>query len=341
MPCEMPSAANLPIPRKTGEAAGVGGEEEELEPPLSPDSSLSPSPIPPKPTSGLPPHWTVEDSKRHPGKWYFFNKKTKERRWWKDPPPGVPRPGQNPPQRPGTAVPWAPSSERQANLKDEVQVSWAEAEAEEDEGDEDVEEYDPDADADLVKNLTLGDEDEDDEEDDDTRVDFELPAALQAQGVPHKPFGPLKAGWVVVDSRRYPGKWYYFHQGQGERRWWDKPPGQGSTAEVAAANEEAEREAEARKLRGNDAFKAGDYDGAIEHYTAGIACWPSVVLFQNRAMANLKLETWGSVIADCNSAIAMDVSAPKAYFRRALAWIGLGRLQDAVNDFEEVSRLQP
>jgi len=219
-----------------------------------------------------------------------------------------------------------------------MQVSWDEAEAEE-EGDEEAEEYDPEADAALVEGLSLGEEED---EDDDTMkaVDFPLPAALQAAGVPHKPFGALPAGWILVDSKRYEGKWYFYHQGLGERRWWTNPPGEEAPAAVVA-NEDAEREAEACKLRGNDAFKAGDYEGSISHYGAGIACWPSIVLFQNRAMANLKQECWGAVIADCNSAIAMDSASPKAYFRRACAWIGLGRLQDAVNDFEEVSRLLP
>ena len=49
-------------------------------------------------------------------------------------------------------------------------------------------------------------------------------------------------------------------------------------------------------------------------YTKGIECYPSQVLFQNRAMAYLKLEQWQNAVCDCDSAIAIDANATKVSY---------------------------
>ena len=66
------------------------------------------------------------------------------------------------------------------------------------------------------------------------------------------------------------------------------------------------------------AIAAKDFEGAVATYTEGIECYPTAVLFCNRAMAQLKLENWGSVIADCTSCLELDPSNPKVLLGRRL-----------------------
>lgn len=56
---------------------------------------------------------------------------------------------------------------------------------------------------------------------------------------------------------------------------------------------------------------AKEYEEAIEQYTKAVECYPTAVFFSNRAMAHMKLENWGSVIADATSAIELDEANAK------------------------------
>jgi len=100
-------------------------------------------------------------------------------------------------------------------------------------------------------------------------------------------------------------------------------------------------EAVAEKERGNAAFKAGKWDQAIERYTRGMQLDPSnCVLPANRAMALLKKSQYGAAEADCTLALSIDPTYVKALQRRASARTGLGKLSQAVTDYDEVLRLE-
>merc|ERR1712013_241273 len=100
-------------------------------------------------------------------------------------------------------------------------------------------------------------------------------------------------------------------------------------------------EAVAEKERGNAAFKAGKWDQAIERYTRGMQLDPSnCVLPANRAMALLKKSQYGAAEADCTLALSIDPTYVKALQRRASAKTGLGKLSQAVTDYDEVLRLE-
>merc|ERR1719447_433782 len=107
-------------------------------------------------------------------------------------------------------------------------------------------------------------------------------------------------------------------------------------------NDERKRvEAVAEKERGNAAFKAGKWDQAIERYTRGMQLDPSnCVLPANRAMALLKKSQYGAAEADCTLALSIDPTYVKALQRRASARTGLGKLSQAVTDYDEVLRLE-
>lgn len=96
------------------------------------------------------------------------------------------------------------------------------------------------------------------------------------------------------------------------------------------------------KEKGNQLFKEGKYDEAIESYGIGIECDPrNPMLYANRAMAFLRKNMLGVAEEDCSRALAWDDSYVKAYHRRGLAREGLGKLQLATEDFRKVLQLDP
>jgi len=126
----------------------------------------------------------------------------------------------------------------------------------------------------------------------------------------------------------------------------EKEKEQGDTEEDTEEEElDQERrrvEAVAEKERGNAAFKAANWDKAIEKYTRGIQLDPTnCVLPANRAMALLKKGQFGAAETDCTLALSIDPTYVKAFHRRASARIGLKKFGEAVTDYDEVLRLEP
>lgn len=82
--------------------------------------------------------------------------------------------------------------------------------------------------------------------------------------------------------------------------------------------EEQRRKEQANLLKeqGNQRFKEGKYDDAIECYTNGISFDPeNVVLLSNRSMALLKQKKYAAADEDASIAIALDNKFGKAYYR--------------------------
>lgn len=96
------------------------------------------------------------------------------------------------------------------------------------------------------------------------------------------------------------------------------------------------------KERGNEFFRDGRYDSAIECYTRGMDADPySPVLPTNRAACFFRLNKFAVAESDCNLAIALDGKYIKAYIRRAAARAALNKHQDALEDYEVVLKLDP
>ncbi|XP_071685602.1 uncharacterized protein [Rutidosis leptorrhynchoides] len=77
-----------------------------------------------------------------------------------------------------------------------------------------------------------------------------------------------------------------------------------------------------RKAAGNEAYKAGKYADAVEHYTCALSCSVvtrpfAAICFCNRAEAYKALGQVVDAIADCSLAIALDPTYHKAISRRA------------------------
>ncbi|XP_073722448.1 RNA polymerase II-associated protein 3 [Misgurnus anguillicaudatus] len=98
----------------------------------------------------------------------------------------------------------------------------------------------------------------------------------------------------------------------------------------------------AEKEKGNELFKSGQYDAAVECYTRGMNADPyNPVLPTNRAASFIRLKKFAVAESDCNLAIALDSKYTKAYARRGAARTALRNHQGALDDYEMVLKLDP
>jgi len=80
-----------------------------------------------------------------------------------------------------------------------------------------------------------------------------------------------------------------------------------------------------------------DYNQAIDLYSKAIDYFPSAVLYANRSIAYLRTECFGYALTDASKAIEIDKTYVKGYYRRAAAYMSLGKFKQALKDFEAVS----
>ena len=93
---------------------------------------------------------------------------------------------------------------------------------------------------------------------------------------------------------------------------------------------------------GNAAFKTGEYESAIEHYTRSLReDGETAVAYANRSMSYLKLERWAEAERDASAALKMDASYLKAHQRRGVARRRLGKFLEATMDYENALLLEP
>ncbi|XP_059833491.1 RNA polymerase II-associated protein 3 isoform X2 [Hypanus sabinus] len=113
-----------------------------------------------------------------------------------------------------------------------------------------------------------------------------------------------------------------------------------STPEPDTEEEVDAEKALAEKEKGNNFFKEGKYDEAMECYTRAMTMDPYNPVFPtNRAATFLKMKKYAVAESDCNLAIALDKAFFKAYLRRGSARFKLNNLQGAKEDFEMVLSL--
>lgn len=73
------------------------------------------------------------------------------------------------------------------------------------------------------------------------------------------------------------------------------------------------------KNKGNEAFRAKDYNEACDYYDKSIELYEDPKVLSNRAAAYIKLKQYKNALSDCNRALEMDKSFLKPYNRRAQA----------------------
>ncbi|KAG9509812.1 Serine/threonine-protein phosphatase 5 [Fragariocoptes setiger] len=115
-------------------------------------------------------------------------------------------------------------------------------------------------------------------------------------------------------------------------------------------------EAKECRLAANDLFKRGLISMALDKYTEcidlliknltsaqqgdnnsgsinnDIAC-----CYANRSLANMKLEMYGSALTDASKAIEYDPTYIKGYYRRAAAYMALGKHKLALDDLRKIA----
>ncbi|GES96794.1 serine/threonine-protein phosphatase 5 [Rhizophagus clarus] len=109
-----------------------------------------------------------------------------------------------------------------------------------------------------------------------------------------------------------------------------------------SVSEENKTKAEETKEAANKLFQAMKYEAAIDKYSEAIKLNPTVAAYYaNRSFAYFKTEAFGFAVADADSAIKLDPSYTKGYYRRAAANMGLCKFEDARRDFRIVVKRSP
>ncbi|XP_022203381.2 serine/threonine-protein phosphatase 5 [Nilaparvata lugens] len=102
------------------------------------------------------------------------------------------------------------------------------------------------------------------------------------------------------------------------------------------------KKAEELKAEANEHFKKQDFLESIRLYTEAINTNPTVaVYYGNRSIAHLKVECFGYALADASKAIELDKSYVKGYYRKAMAYMSLGKFKQALKTFEAVIKARP
>lgn len=120
--------------------------------------------------------------------------------------------------------------------------------------------------------------------------------------------------------------------------------------------------AEIAKGEGNEWFKRNNYAKALIYYTDAIdlgepdAAEDSLdsldgleseqspnlqVYYANRAFCHIKMENYGSAIADATRAIELKPEFTKGWYRRGSANMALGKTKDGLRDFTQLCKLVP
>eukprot|EP00063_Salmo_salar_P066376 XP_014041211.1 PREDICTED: sperm-associated antigen 1-like [Salmo salar] len=95
------------------------------------------------------------------------------------------------------------------------------------------------------------------------------------------------------------------------------------------------------KDKGNEAFKANDYEEAVLYYTRSLSVLPTVAGYNNRAQSEIKLQHWHNALNDCQKVLEMEPDNMKALLRRATVLEQQGNYQNAAEDLRNVLQTEP
>jgi len=105
--------------------------------------------------------------------------------------------------------------------------------------------------------------------------------------------------------------------------------------------------AQLAKEEGNEFFKLGNMDKALEMYAKALSMAKEddrdlrAAIYANRALIWHQLYNHNEVVKDCTEALKLQPQNVKALVRRALAYEALERFQHALDDFRAVLLLEP
>ncbi|XP_050388622.2 sperm-associated antigen 1 [Patella vulgata] len=93
------------------------------------------------------------------------------------------------------------------------------------------------------------------------------------------------------------------------------------------------------KDKGNEAFKCSDFEEAVLYYTRSLSLVQTANLYNNRALAYLKLEKWKEALEDCDEVLDEEPDNIKALLRRSTAYLGLKDVESADRDLNDIANL--
>ncbi|XP_034384847.1 sperm-associated antigen 1-like isoform X2 [Cyclopterus lumpus] len=95
------------------------------------------------------------------------------------------------------------------------------------------------------------------------------------------------------------------------------------------------------KNKGNEAFRANDYEEAVAYYSRSLSIKPTVAAYNNRAQAEIKLKHWHKAMSDCRRVLELEPGNMKALQRRATVYNHMGNFRMAAEDLRMVLREEP
>ncbi|TPX55954.1 hypothetical protein PhCBS80983_g04906 [Powellomyces hirtus] len=100
--------------------------------------------------------------------------------------------------------------------------------------------------------------------------------------------------------------------------------------------------AEDFKTRGNQAFSAGQFEEAIQHFSSAIELDPSNhVLYSNRSASYSSLKNYQQALLDANKTVELKPDWPRGYSRKGAALHGLGELPEAADAYKAGLQVDP
>ncbi|CCF75306.2 stress-induced-phosphoprotein 1 [Babesia microti strain RI] len=96
------------------------------------------------------------------------------------------------------------------------------------------------------------------------------------------------------------------------------------------------------KALGNDAFKTGDFEKAVELFTKGIISNPTEhTLYSNRSGAYASLGKYKEALDDAKKCIELNPKWPKGYSRLGYAQYNLGQRDEAIASYKKGLEIDP
>ena len=97
---------------------------------------------------------------------------------------------------------------------------------------------------------------------------------------------------------------------------------------------------------GNHLYKLGNHEAAVQVYTEALTIdklnsVANARLYYSRATNSVKLGKLSDTVDDCTTAVQLDKSYTAAYLRRAQCFMDLESFDEAVKDYEQVTKLEP
>merc|ERR1712137_184436 len=121
-----------------------------------------------------------------------------------------------------------------------------------------------------------------------------------------------------------------------------------SDEEILTADEiqQLVNEANEHKNNGNEYYRDGLWEAAINEYTKALSLCPKresvrAVYYGNRAACYQNLLEYEKVVEDCTASLALDEKYVKVLSRRADAYEKLDKLEEALEDHKKIVELSP